>query len=275
MLPGLEMMSCPNLAVPTEVMQNVVHIESDHNPFAIGVVGGQLVRQPQNMGEALATVRMLDAQGYNFSVGIAQVNRANLSKYGLDTYEKAFDACANLAAGARILSECYASSGDDWGKAFSCYYSGNFVTGYRDGYVQKVYDSIGRSLMLAGHQAATISVATTPTSATFETNTSIGRNAYRIALRSSALDTAANAVVAPIVTRMANIPAHHSQTDDVSHSAKPVPTGAGSDDIFVPQVRGPDDPVAAPPQTAPSAATASPADPADLRQGDRDDAFVF
>lgn len=275
MLPGMEMMSCPNIAVPTEVMQHVVHIESDDNPFAIGVVGGQLVRQPQNMGEALATVHMLEAQGYNFSVGIAQVNRANLSKYGLDTYEKAFDACANLAAGARILSECYASSGDDWGKAFSCYYSGNFVAGYRDGYVQKVYDSISRSLMPAS-RPATFSVATTPVNAPPEINTPIG-SAYRIALRSSALDAAANAVVAPIVARMADIPAHHSQTDDAIHNAKSVPpaVGAGSDDIFVPQVRGPDDPVVAPPLTTASATTISPADPADLRQGDRDDAFVF
>ena len=72
--------------------------------FAIGVVGGRLARQPQNMEEALATARMLESKGYNFSVGIAQVNRANLGRYGLDSYRKAFDTCDNLAAGARILA---------------------------------------------------------------------------------------------------------------------------------------------------------------------------
>ena len=135
------MMGGQNLAVPAEVMQHVVNVESSHNPYAIGVVGGQLVRQPQNLPEAVATVRMLEDKGYNYSLGVAQVNRANLGKYGLDTYEKAFDLCPNLRAGSQILAQCYASASGDWGKAFSCYYSGNFVTGFRHGYVQKVLAS--------------------------------------------------------------------------------------------------------------------------------------
>lgn len=143
MLPGIELMSCPSLAVPHEVMHHVVRVESSYNPYAIGVVGGRLVRQPRSLPEALATVRMLEGKGYNFSLGLAQVNRYNLAKYGLDSYEKAFEACPNLQAGSRILAECYGRSSGDWGKSFSCYYSGNFVTGYRHGYVQKVYASMG------------------------------------------------------------------------------------------------------------------------------------
>lgn len=142
MLPGMELMSCPELAVPPEVMHHVVRVESSHNPYAIGVVGGHLVRQPKNLPEALATVRMLESRGFNFSLGVAQVNRYNLDKYGLDSYEKAFQVCPNLQAGSRILAECYSRSGGDWGKSFSCYYSGNFVTGYRHGYVQKIYASM-------------------------------------------------------------------------------------------------------------------------------------
>ncbi len=138
----MELMSCPELAVPPEVMHHVVRVESSHNPYAIGVVGGHLVRQPKNLPEALATVRMLESRGFNFSLGVAQVNRYNLGKYGLDSYEKAFEVCPNLQAGSRILAECYSRSGGDWGKSFSCYYSGNFVTGYRHGYVQKIYASM-------------------------------------------------------------------------------------------------------------------------------------
>lgn len=89
MLTGIEMMSCQDLAVPASVMRHVVEVESGANPFAIGVVGGRLARQPKNLDEAVATARMLEAKGYNFSVGIAQVNRANLDKQGLDTHEKA------------------------------------------------------------------------------------------------------------------------------------------------------------------------------------------
>src|SRR5690606_13652093 len=68
-------------------------------------------------------------------------NRYNLAKHGLSNYERAFDVCPNVQAGSRILAECYGRSGQDWGKAFSCYYSGNFTTGYRHGYVQKVVAS--------------------------------------------------------------------------------------------------------------------------------------
>ena len=157
MLPGMELMSCPNLAVPREVMHHVVRVESSYNPYAIGVVGGRLVRQPRNLPEALSTVRMLEQRGYNFSIGLAQVNRYNLAKYGLQSYEQAFQPCANLVAGSRILRECYGRSGGDWGKSFSCYYSGDFRTGYRHGYVQKVYASIRQGR--AGAAAAMPDVA--------------------------------------------------------------------------------------------------------------------
>ncbi|WP_425612210.1 lytic transglycosylase domain-containing protein [Xanthomonas indica] len=158
MLPGMELLSCPEMAVPAEVMQHVVRVESSHNPFAIGVVGGRLVRQPQNLSEAVATARMLEEKGYNFSLGLGQVNRYNLIKYGLDTYEKAFKTCPNLQAASKILAECYSRSGGNWGKSFSCYYSGNFETGYRHGYVQKVYASINQGRALAVSTSGAIPV---------------------------------------------------------------------------------------------------------------------
>lgn len=159
MLPGMELMGCQNLAVPAEVMHHVVRVESSYNPYAIGVVGGRLVRQPRNLPEAVSTVRMLESRGYNFSLGLAQVNRYNLGKYGLDSYEKAFEVCPNLLAGSRILAECHGRSGGDWGKSFSCYYSGNFVTGYRHGYVQKVYASMGGGKSMSSNTAAAPAIA--------------------------------------------------------------------------------------------------------------------
>ncbi|WP_317852720.1 transglycosylase SLT domain-containing protein [Xanthomonas sp. CFBP 8443] len=158
MLPGMELLSCPEMAVPAEVMQHVVRVESSHNPFAIGVVGGRLVRQPQNLSEAVATARMLEDKGYNFSLGLGQVNRYNLLKYGLDSYEKAFKTCPNLQAASRILAECYGRSGGNWGKSFSCYYSGNFETGYKHGYVQKVYASINQGRAIAAAPVGAIPV---------------------------------------------------------------------------------------------------------------------
>lgn len=146
MLPGMELMGCAELAVPAEVMRHVVRVESSFNRYAIGVVGGRLERQPRTLDEAVSTARMLEREGYNFSLGLAQVNRYNLASQGLDSYERAFDVCPNLQAGARILADCHRRAGQDWGKALSCYYSGNFVTGFRHGYVQKVFDAWGAAV---------------------------------------------------------------------------------------------------------------------------------
>lgn len=142
-------------AVHPITMAAVVRVESTFNPFAIGVVGGRLTRQPANKAEAIATAKALEAAGYNFSLGIGQVNRYNLSKYGLD-YHTAFEPCANLNVASRILKECYdrakRKGWNDEGAlpaAFSCYYSGNFSVGFslevkgQPSYVQKVLNSAG------------------------------------------------------------------------------------------------------------------------------------
>nr|WP_314597914.1 lytic transglycosylase domain-containing protein [uncultured Neisseria sp.] len=133
--------ACTDLAVPHDIMHHVVRVESSGNPYAIGVVGGRLQRQPKNLAEAVATAKMLEQKGFNFSLGLAQVNRYNLKKYGLHSYEHAFQVCPNVKAGSHILRECY-NRAKDWGKSFSCYYSGNFVTGYKHGYVQKIFSSM-------------------------------------------------------------------------------------------------------------------------------------
>lgn len=158
LLPDMDVMNCQSLAVPYDVMHHVASIESSFNPYAIGVVGARLVRQPRSLGEAVATARMLETRGYNFSVGLAQVNRYNLPRYGLHSYQDAFDGCTNLRVGANILSHCLDRSGHDWGRAFSCYYSGNFVTGFRTGYVQKILATWRRSSAPEAGRVAAIAV---------------------------------------------------------------------------------------------------------------------
>ncbi|CAH0356080.1 hypothetical protein AQB9606_04543 [Aquabacterium sp. CECT 9606] len=126
-------------------MARIARVESSFNPYAIGVVGGRLDRQPQSLDEALATAQWLERNGYNFSVGLVQVNKKNFARYGL-TLETAFQACPNVRAGGEILKECYVRAlrsrkGDEQAAlrdSFSCYYSGNFITGYNHGYVLKV-----------------------------------------------------------------------------------------------------------------------------------------
>ncbi|MFC0034125.1 lytic transglycosylase domain-containing protein [Cardiobacterium valvarum] len=130
-----EFLGCP-VAVEPAHMQAVVAVESAGNPFAVGVVGHYLNRQPRNATEALALVQELRSRGINYSVGIAQVNKVNFAAYGL-TDANLFDRCANLNAGSRILAACYAQHAA-WDRAYSCYYSGNPRTGFSHGYVAKV-----------------------------------------------------------------------------------------------------------------------------------------
>ena len=245
----MDVLACPNLAVPVQVMRHVVQVESSANPFAIGVVGAQLVRQPKTLGEAVATAKMLESGGYNYSLGAAQVNRVNFRKYGLDSHEKAFDFCTNLAAGASILAGCYTSAGGDWGKAFSCYYSGNFVTGFRTGYVQKVFDSISRGQTVADALPAIDAIPLRAASALPPTAAAVaptlaapaGRRAEveptttaasRISMRVAPLGTSAPA--APVAVPTAPMLPTPSSPASIAQ-----PSALAKSDVFVPQVRHP------------------------------------
>lgn len=138
----------PHVAVAT--LRAIAEVESSFNPFAIGVVGGALERQPRNLLEAISTVRQLQALNIRFSAGITQIYVHNWPAYRLNL-ETVFDPCANLRAAQGILSGCYQRAAlrapleqVALRQAISCYYSDNFVTGFRDGYVQKVVFAASR-----------------------------------------------------------------------------------------------------------------------------------
>ena len=147
-------MACAPL-VHTDTAQALVAVESSFNPHAIGVVGGVLDRQPRNLAEALATASHLQAYGWNFSVGLAQINLRNFERLGLNP-TTAFDPCANLRAMQTVLAECFdrsvanAPPQSALRQALSCYYSGNFVTGFRHGYVQRVARAAPRMQAASG-----------------------------------------------------------------------------------------------------------------------------
>jgi type IV secretion system protein VirB1 len=140
-------LNCAPQVDPTTA-RALVAVESSLNPHAIGVVGGTLERQPRNQREALATAHALHDTGRNFSLGLAQINVRNLERLGL-SLESAFEPCRNLAAMQAVLIECFmraagatpsaaAAEQHALRQALSCYYSGNFTTGFRHGYVRKV-----------------------------------------------------------------------------------------------------------------------------------------
>jgi type IV secretion system protein VirB1 len=131
-------------AVDPTTARALVHVESAFNPHAIGIVSATLARQPQSAGEAIATGRKLQADGAKFSVGLAQINVHNFERLGL-TVATAFEPCANLAAMQAVLLDCYRRASATGAapqralrQALSCYYSGNFTTGFEHGYTRRV-----------------------------------------------------------------------------------------------------------------------------------------
>lgn len=130
--------------VHADTARALIAVESAGNPYAIGVVGGALLRQPVSRAEAVATANALQASGWNFSVGLAQINVRNFARLGMDI-ESAFAPCTNLGAMQIVLTECFDRASARvrppafaLRDALSCYYSGNFTTGFRHGYVRRV-----------------------------------------------------------------------------------------------------------------------------------------
>lgn len=149
----IEFISLSEQCAPTvdpSIMEAIVTVESNYNPYAIGIVGAYLSRQPKTKKEAIAVAKSLEQEGFNFSMGLAQVNYHNLDKYDL-TYETVFNPCVNLTAASEIYGDCFNRASKQFSTgiqsmkaAFSCYYSGNFKRGFvpdkanHPSYVEKV-----------------------------------------------------------------------------------------------------------------------------------------
>ncbi|THA00575.1 lytic transglycosylase domain-containing protein [Rodentibacter pneumotropicus] len=131
---------CAPLIHPDTAL-SVMKEESKLNQFAIGVVDGW-VKQPTDFNSAVLTAQQLDKEGKNYSVGLMQINKHNFAKYGV-TLEQMFEPCNNLQVAQQILQDCYQRSGSV-NDALSCYYSGNFLRGYKKdfrgtSYVERVH----------------------------------------------------------------------------------------------------------------------------------------
>ena len=151
--------------VDQQLMMRVISVESSHNPYAIGVVNAHLQRQPQNITEAKATAQFLENAGYNYSVGLAQINRSNFSRFNLN-FDNVFDACTNLNTGGQILSECLNRASaqgyqaDATHKALSCYYSGQLNSAVGTQYANKVLAKLSINTRPANNKAMQISAIT-------------------------------------------------------------------------------------------------------------------
>ncbi|CAN4268089.1 type IV secretion system lytic transglycosylase VirB1 [Methylophilaceae bacterium] len=152
--------------VDQQLMMRVISVESSHNPYAIGVVNAHLQRQPQTLTEAKATAHFLENAGYNYSVGLAQINRSNFRRFNLN-FDNVFEVCTNLNAGGQMLSECLNRASargyqaDATHKALSCYYSGQLNSAVGTQYANKVLVKLSVNTRPANNKAIQISAIST------------------------------------------------------------------------------------------------------------------
>jgi type IV secretion system protein VirB1 len=132
-------------------MAAITNHESRWRPFTIAINGPhQLAWQPRSERFAVLTAKKLIREGYDFDMGFSQINVRNLGNPHLRekgiTVENIFDTCTNVRAAEIILVDCYARARKEFkdrraalDAALSCYNTGNFMKGRRNGYVGKVY----------------------------------------------------------------------------------------------------------------------------------------
>lgn len=129
-------------AIEMPIAHAIVKRESNYKAFAIGVnYGGKPIAQPKNYNEAVTKAKYLIQKGFNIDLGLAQINSKNLNWLNLRV-EDAFNPCANLKAMQTVYLDCFKRAGEGglgtrMQRAFSCYNTGNFNKGFKNGYVNK------------------------------------------------------------------------------------------------------------------------------------------
>lgn len=157
---------CAPFVSPTTMLAIAKTENRSFAPFAIGVNGGAaLVRQPASFGEAVVTAKWLIANGYSIDLGLMQINSVNLNKLGM-TVEDAFTPCKNVHGGGTILAGNYKDAsrkiaGEQAAlhAAISAYNTGNYQSGFSNGYVQRVLNNAGGTTLAGSAQVIPLSVA--------------------------------------------------------------------------------------------------------------------
>ncbi len=173
-------MCAPDVAPQT--VQEIIRVESSGNPLALNVnrlPGQQTAPRPPRAATAEQAARIaleyIEA-GHTVDMGLMQINSANLSWLGieLDELPTIFNPCANIAAGAAILTDSYERAAREFGAgqaalqaALSAYNTGNFSNGFSNGYVARFYGqnpaAAPTSVRLSQQSASAVEAMRSPT----------------------------------------------------------------------------------------------------------------
>mgnify|MGYP001770675430 CR=1 FL=1 len=122
--------------VPQALLIAIAKVESGFRPWVINInQNGKSVKviNPKSLTEALVYVRYLHDNGYNYDVGIGQINVWNIKRLKLQP-EQLLDPCNNIKVSAYILRENINKYGLTWDAIWR--YNG------RKDYAYKVYNAL-------------------------------------------------------------------------------------------------------------------------------------
>lgn len=139
-------LACAPMVAP-QTIQEVIRVESSGNPIAVNVNTKNGVTfkytKPRTRQEAIAVARAAIAAGHTVDMGYMQVNSFHLKPMNY-SIEEMFDPCRNIQAGAHVVTLAYFAAlklyGNEQGAlraALSAYNTGNFSSGFQNGYVAK------------------------------------------------------------------------------------------------------------------------------------------
>ncbi|MBX8493168.1 lytic transglycosylase domain-containing protein [Pseudomonas cichorii] len=137
--------------VSSNTMMAIIGHESAGNPWALGVNGSHRFQKPTDYGSAVAEAKRLISKGASVDMGLMQINSYTMARLGL-TVEQIYDPCSNIYAGGVVLTRNYVKATDQFGDpqsalqaALSAYNTGNFRSGFKNGYVRSVLNQAQRS----------------------------------------------------------------------------------------------------------------------------------
>jgi len=144
----MDLFSLAHQCAPTvsaDVLVAIMRTESHFDPLALHLNARVRLRSPPETAQQAAKWSdWLIHRGYSVDLGLMQINSRNLAMLKMSTLD-AFDPCKNIRAGAQILVANYHLAARTYGldartllRALSAYNTGNFESGFRNGYVDKI-----------------------------------------------------------------------------------------------------------------------------------------
>lgn len=160
-----------------DTVRAIIRVESNGNPFAIGVnQAGVHLRRANTAAEAAQIAAEAIGRGINIDMGLMQINSANMRRLGLTTND-IFNPCTNIRVGTQILSMNYSNAVQIHGQtetalkaALSAYNTGNMTRGFSNVYVARYYHGT-TATSVATSQTTLVNESTARLNASFPANT--------------------------------------------------------------------------------------------------------